>query len=148
MDLINHVKNVLDSFEKLTGKKIIKRSSPVIDYKKIENGKFVLVSHNTEKDPILNYGNAFALNLWEMDWNSFITTPSRKTAEEDKREKRKEMLEIVTQQGYYDNYEGIRISSLGKRFLIKDAIIWCVFNENGKKIGHAAFFDKIEYLSL
>ena len=83
-----------------------------------------------------------------MDWNSFIKTPSRKTAEEDKREKRKEMLEIVTQQGYYDNYEGIRISSLGKRFLIKDAIIWCVFDENGKKIGHAAFFDKIEYLSL
>ncbi len=148
MDLINHVKNILDSFEKLTGKKIIKRSSPVSDYKKIEHGQFVLVSHNGSDDPILNYGNQFALKVWEMNWDEFVKTPSRKTAEDDKRAKRKEMLEIANKQGYFDNYEGIRISSTGKRFIIKDAIIWNVFNENGKKIGQAAFFDRIEYLSL
>lgn len=148
MDKINHVRNILDSFEQLTGKKIITRTLPASDYKKIESGQFVLVSHNEFKDPILNYGNTFALNLWEMDWNSFVKTPSRKTAEVDKREKRQEILEIVNKQGYYESYEGIRISSTGKKFRIKGAIIWTVFNNERKKIGQAAFFDKIEYLSL
>ena len=27
---------------------------------------FVLLSHGTEADPVLNYGNAAALKLWEM----------------------------------------------------------------------------------
>ena len=148
LNRVNHVKNILDSFEKLTGKEIIKRSSPERDYKNIKSGHFVLVSHNGLEDPILNYGNSFALKLWEMDWNSFIQTPSRNTAEKDKQGKRQEILEIVNKQGYLEAYEGIRISSTGKRFLIKEALIWTVFNKEKKKICQAAFFDKIEYLSL
>jgi len=42
---------------------------------------FVVVSHGTEADPILNYGNRAALILWEMSWQELIHTPSRLTAE-------------------------------------------------------------------
>ncbi len=146
MDKVQHVQRLLNSFNRLTGKSIIERSSPKEDLKKVEEGDFVLVSHNGANDPILNYGNPFALNLWELSWDEFTRTPSRKTAEADLREKRQQMLSIAEKQGYFDNYEGIRISRTGKRFLIKNAIIWNVLDENNKKIGQAAYFTEIEHL--
>ncbi|MBI34070.1 MAG: MEKHLA domain-containing protein [Flavobacteriales bacterium] len=147
MNKIEHIQNVLNSFEKLTGKALIYRKSPEEDFFQIENGKFVLVSHNGAEDPILNYGNQFALNLWEMNWSEFIKTPSRKTAESDLQSKRRKMLDTVLRQGYYDEYEGVRISSSGKRFKIKNAIIWNVNNEKGDYIGQAAYFNSLEYLT-
>ena len=146
MDKVEHIKNVLNSFEKLTGKTIINRLNPEMDVLAIENGEFVLVSHNEAKDPILNYGNQFALKLWEMSWDDFIKTPSRKTAEPDLRSKRREMLSIVSKQGYFDNYQGIRISSSGKKFKIKNAVVWNVSNEHGEYLGQAAHFKTIEHL--
>jgi hypothetical protein len=47
---------------------------------KIFPAPFVLVSHGTEADPVLNYGNAAALALWEMSWAELTRTPSRRTA--------------------------------------------------------------------
>ena len=38
---------------------------------------FVLVSHGTEVDPVLNFGNQTALTLWEMSWEELTRTPSR-----------------------------------------------------------------------
>ena len=146
MDKVEHIKNVLNSFEKLTGKTIINRLNPEMDFLEIENGEFVLVSHNEAEDPILNYGNQFALKLWEMSWDDFIKTPSRKTAEPDLRGKRWEMLSIVSKQGYFDNYEGIRISSSGKQNKKKNAVVWNVTNEHGEYLGQAAYFKTIEHL--
>lgn len=146
MDKVQHVQRLLNSFERLTGKSIVERFSPEEDLIKVEEGNFVLVSHNGADDPILNYGNPFALNLWELNWDEFTKTPSRKTAELDLREKRQQMLAIAEKQGYFDKYEGVRISSSGKRFLIKNAIIWNVFDENNDKIGQAAYFNEIEHL--
>ena len=146
MDKVKHVQRLLNSLEKLTGENIIKRTTPKEDLKKIERGEFVLVSHNTAEDPILNYGNPFALKLWELNWEEFTKTPSRNTTEHDLREKRQKMLKITEKQGYFDQYEGIRVSASGKRFKIKNAIIWNVLNESNFKIGQAAFFNEIQYL--
>ena len=147
MEKVEHIKNVLNSFEKLTGKKIINRRSPEEDFLEIENGRFVLVSHNGAEDPILNYGNQFALKVWEMNWEDFIKTPSRKTAEADLRKNRDEMLKTVSKKGYFDKYGGIRISSTGKRFKIKNAVIWNVNDENDNYLGQAAYFKTIEYIT-
>ena len=146
MDKVEHVRNILNSFQRLTGRFIIDRKNAKKDFLEIENGDFILVSHNCLKDPILNYGNQFALRLWEMNWNEFIKTPSKKTAEPDLRENRSKMLNIVSKQGYFDQYEGIRVSSTGKRFKIKNAIIWNVSDDKGNFIGQAAYFNSIEYL--
>ena len=146
MNKVQHVKNVLNSFENLTGRTIIKRTTPEADLLEIENGEFFLVSHNKEDDPVLNYGNKNALKLWELSWDNFIKTPSRKTAEADLRIKRKEMLNTVSKQGYFEKYEGIRVSSKGKRFKIKNVVIWNVKDENGLYLGQAAYFNTIESL--
>lgn len=146
MNKIEHIRNILNSFEKLTGRVLIERTSPYKDFMNIETGAFVLVSHNELKKPVLNYGNHFALGLWEMSWEDFVKTPSSRTAEVYFREKRSAMLEVVSKQGYFENYEGIRISSTGKRFKIKNATIWNVNNDKGKFIGQAAYFESVEHV--
>ena len=47
----------------------------------------------------------------------------------------------VTRNGFVNNYEGIRISKTGRRFLVKNAIVWNVLDENGAYSGQAATFD-------
>lgn len=107
---------------------------------------FVLVSHGTEADPILNYGNQLALQLWEMDWQQLTQTPSRLTAEPISQETRNQLLAQVQTQGYVSGYEGIRISSTGRRFRISNVIVWDVLDENNDRCGQAATFDRWEFI--
>lgn len=44
-------------------------------------GNFVLVSHNTDPDPLFIYANRTAQELWELPWDQFCGMPSRKSAE-------------------------------------------------------------------
>jgi hypothetical protein len=103
---------------------------------------FVVVSHGTEPDPILNYGNQAALDLWEMTWERLICMPSRQTAEPVNQEERARMLRQVEAQGYYDRYRGVRISATGRRFLVEEAIVWTVMDEQGLRLGQAATFSR------
>lgn len=107
---------------------------------------FVLVSHGTEADPILNYGNQSALQLWEMDWHQLTQTPSRLTAEPIEREERARLLEQAQTQGYISDYQGIRISRTGRRFHISNVIVWDVLNEQNDRCGQAATFDRWEFI--
>lgn len=59
---------------------------------------------------------------------------------------RSNSTETVAAQGYIDNYQGVRISSTGKRFMIKQCIVWEVFDSDGVRRGQAATFDDIEPL--
>jgi len=99
-----------------------------------------------EADPILNYGNQAALNLWELSWEYLLTTPSRLTAEADDRAERERMLMQARAKGYYDGYRGVRISSTGRRFLVEQAVIWNVIDPAGHRIGQAATFSQWSYL--
>jgi len=107
---------------------------------------FVLVSAGPEADPILNFGNANALALWEMPWEQFIRTPGRLTAEAPLREERARFLAEVTTKGFIDNYSGIRISSTGKRFRIAQATVWTLLSPALVPCGQAARFDHWEWL--
>ena len=107
---------------------------------------FVLVSHGTETDPVLNYGNQAALALWEMSWDEFTRTPSRLTAEAPNREERARLLDAVTSRGFIDDYSGVRISKNGRRFRISNATVWNLISEDGKSCGQAAMFSHWEFL--
>ena len=101
---------------------------------------FVIVSHGTEADPVLNYGNRAALDLWEMTWEQLTSTPSRLTAEPMNREERARMLAVAATQGYFTGYRGVRISATGKRFLVEDATVWNVVDASGILAAVAAMF--------
>lgn len=132
---------LLNSYQKLLGRELIARNSKLLyQSKALFMAPFVVVSHGIESDPILNYGNKIALDLWEITWDSFISTPSRLTAEPMNQETRQEMLSKVTQQGFVENYQGVRITSTGKRFLAEQVTVWNLTDAHNHFCGQAATF--------
>ena len=132
---------LLDSFHRWTGRELLPRGGlPDEQAQRLFAAPFIVVSHGVEADPILNYGNQQALDLWELSWEQLTRTPSRLTAEPTNQEERARMLAIAEAQGYFSGYRGIRISSKGTRFLIEDATVWNVVNRQGVRLGQAATF--------
>jgi hypothetical protein len=141
--MASHVQLLLDSFARLLGRELISRQgSAEAQAERLFQAPFVVVSHGTEADPILNYGNAAALALWEMDLATLTRTPSRLTAEPVHRDERARLLERTRRDGYVDDYAGIRISSTGRRFRIEQAIVWNLVDAAGMHHGQAATFDR------
>ena len=135
------------SLKHFTGRDLLPGNfSPAEFAEKVFHAPFVLVSHGTEIDPVLNYGNASALALWEMSWAEITRTPSRLTAEAPNREERVRLLEMVRTHGFIDDYSGIRISKNGRRFKISRATVWNLISEHGRLCGQAAMFLRWEFL--
>lgn len=135
-----HTRRLLDSYRRWLGRDLIERTGTLAEQSRaLFEAPFVVVAHGTEADPILNYGNAVALKLWEMDLESLLRTPSRMTAEPMHRDERALLLERTTRDGYVDDYQGIRISRTGRRFRIERAIVWNVM-DGDERVGQAATF--------
>lgn len=130
---------LLNSYERLLQRPLLVRPSTIAEQAKaLFEASFMIVSHGLEEDPILNYGNQTALNLWEMTWEELTQMPSRQTAESIHQSKRAQLLEQVAAKGYIDQYEGVRISSTGKRFLLQGVIVWNILDEADHYWGQAA----------
>jgi hypothetical protein len=106
----------------------------------------VIVSHGIEKDPVFNFGNKIALELFELDWDRFIQVPSRESVEITNRTERRKLMRQVTTNGYIGNYTGVRVSSSGVRFLIEDATIWNIIDTEDVYYGQAAMFENWEMI--
>lgn len=146
--IVQWSQRLLDSYRHWTRSELIERTGGAQHQAHtLFEAPFVVVSHGVEADPILNYGNRTALDLWELSWDRFIQTPSRLTAEPDNRPERGRMLEQARVNGYCDGYRGVRISSTGRRFLVEQALIWTVIDSDGRPIGQAATFSRWSRLS-
>lgn len=138
-----HTQLLLDSYRRWLGRELIPRDGSAEDQARgLFEAPFVVVSHGTQADPILNYANRTALELWEMDIPALLQTPSRLTAEPVHRDERARLLERTTRNGYVDDYQGIRISSTGRRFRIEQAIVWNLVDAAGAFRGQAATFSR------
>ncbi len=146
-EIANWSQLLLDSYYRFFDRQLVEREGDLeTQAKALFLSNFVVVSHGREENPILNYGNQVALNLWEMDWHDFTRTPSRQTAEPVAQEERQEMLARAANQGFITNYQGVRISSTGKRFLIKEGTIWNLKQPDGSICGQAATFSNWVFL--
>lgn len=145
--IIAHTQLVARSLNHWTGRALLPGLfNPLGLAKNVFTAPFVLVSHGTETDPVLNYGNAAALALWEMSWEELTRTPSRLTAEAPNREERARLLAAVTKDGFIDNYSGVRISKNGRRFRIAQATVWNLLDDKGRYSGQAAMFSHWEFI--
>jgi MEKHLA domain len=145
--VVAHTACLARSLKHFTGRDLLAGSSdPVTFSREVFDAPFVLVSHGTEGDPILNYGNRAALTLWEMTWEELTRTPSRFTAEAPNREERARLLAEVAARGFIDDYSGVRISKSGRRFRIHQATVWNLITEAGQSCGQAAMFDRWDFL--
>lgn len=144
---VQHVQRLLDSYERWLKQPLIDRAgNSAIQAERLYLAPFVVVSHGIQIDPILNYGNEMALRLWETDFATLTSTPSRLTAEPMHRDERAQLLERTAREGYVDDYRGIRISRSGKRFHIDQAIVWNLVDDAGQYLGQAATFSEWKFL--
>ncbi|MCE9631351.1 MAG: MEKHLA domain-containing protein [Planctomycetia bacterium] len=142
-DWVAHAGLLLDSFSQRLGRELVAREgSAVAQAERLYRAPFVVVSHGTDDDPLLSYGNAAALALWEMDADLLTRTPSRLTAEPMHRGERARLLERTRSDGFVDDYTGVRISRTGRRFRIERAVVWNLTDAREIHRGQAATFDK------
>ena len=149
-ELLQHIQLLLCSFHHWTGNDLLPiphHQSPVEVANSLFNADFIVVSHGSEADPIFNYGNQKALDLWQMDWQTFTSTPSRYTVEPMEHEEREQLLAQAKFQGYVSNYRGVRIASNGDRFYINNVILWNVVDKQGNLWGQAATFHNWEAIA-
>jgi hypothetical protein len=145
--LIVHIQRLLDSYLHWTGRELVQAGkSPKERVEELFYQHFVVLSHGTQEDPVLNYGNQAALAIWEMTWEEFTNMPSSLTAEPINRAERTRLLSQVASYGYINDYRGVRISKSGRRFLVEQAIVWNILDTNGRYVGQAATFNHWTYL--
>ena len=145
--VIRHSQCLLYSFKYWTGRSLLDTSGSLAQIaQQLFEAPVVLVSHGTEPDPIFNYGNRRALELWELDWEQFTRMPSRKTAEPMVQEERDRLLAETATNGV-SNFSAVRISSTGKRFQIADGILWNVLDEPNQQCGQAAVYSKCTFIT-
>lgn len=144
--VIRQSQRLLYSFQYWLGNSLLDVSgSPEEIAQALFEAPFVLVSHGTQADPIFNYGNRKALELWQLSWEEFTCMPSRKTAQEVVQQERNRLLAETTSKGF-SNFSGVRITSTGQRFQIEDGILWNLLDENYQFCGQAAVYSNCKFI--
>lgn len=144
--VVHHSQLMMSSYERWTGRTLLNTAgSPREIAQALFEADFALVSHGMEADPIFNYANRKALQLWELSWEDFTSMPSRNSAQEVVQEERNRLLTETTAKGF-SNYSGVRISVSGKRFYIEDGIIWNLLDEENQYRGQAAMFFNYKFI--
>ena len=141
----SHADLLCNSYERWTGKSLITEdfaSASKAEY--LFKAPFALLSHHKPlQDPILNYGNLTVLELFGLSWDELQQMPSRLTAEPQVRQERACLMKRVSDNGFIDDYSGVRISKSGKRFLIERATVWNLIDSDGIYQGQAAVFSDL-----
>jgi len=130
---------IADSFARLTGGPLVDDALPLADA--LWSAQRVILAHGTQADPVFFYGNAMALDLFEIAADAFLRMPSRLSAEPPGRDERARLLDRVTRDGFIADYSGVRISAKGRRFRIEQAVVWTLIDPDGLSHGQAATFD-------
>lgn len=145
-DVIVQSKRILSSFKHWTGKRLLEIEVTSEELAEaLFMAPFPVASHGTEADPIYNYGNRLALELWQLDWDNFIKMPSRNSAERLEQTERQRLLKETQAKGIC-NWQGVRISSKGQRFFVRDGLIWNLLDEQNQICGQAATYSQWEFI--
>ncbi len=145
--LAEHITLLRQSYQRLLGKDFGPANLELIAFAEaIYHAPYVVVSHDTQADPVFNYANLLAQQLFELTWQEFIQLPSRCSAEPPNQWERAQLLESVASQGYSQGYEGIRIAKSGRRFRIQDVTVWNLMDNGGQYHGQAAIYSQWQFL--
>lgn len=136
----DHILLLSSSYQRLLHRPLLDVQHPDSLGLQAFSADFVLLSHNADADPVFNYANQKALELFEFSWEELIGLPSRLSAETGNQQAREQALAKVAEQGYMEHYNAVRISKSGRRFRILDVVIWNVNDRQGADHGQAACF--------
>jgi PAS domain-containing protein len=114
----------------------------------LESWKYPVLCHSgtpsSGHDPVFTFVNDAACRLFLYDKMKFIGLKSKLSALAEDREGRSKMLMQAGENGYISNYAGVRVNSQGKRFKIKDALVWTLKDDSGMEIGQATVIPEWE----
>ncbi len=144
--LTEHVELLRYNLKHWTGCGLMDECNALTAARQLYFAPFALLSHGVENDPVMNYANRTAQQLFEMEWHEFVKLPSRLSAEAVLQQERDILLKRVGQNGYIDDYSGVRISKTGNRFLIDHATVWNLLDAQGTPRGQAAMFSIWQHL--
>ena len=100
-----HVTRLLRSYRELVGRDLLDPALPPDEQARLLYfAPYAVVSHNVAEEPIFNYGNQTALQLFAMTWEEFTALPSRLSAEPLHQPERARLFEQVRAKGYIDDY--------------------------------------------
>ncbi|AEG02862.1 MEKHLA domain-containing protein [Methylomonas methanica] len=142
----DHIALLVDSYENLLQRRFTENTDADTLGQKLFTAEFALLSHNTDPDPLFNYANQKAMDLFELSWDELIGMPSRLSVEPENHQARERLMAKVTATGFVENYTGIRVSKTGRRFRIDNAVIWNLYGRQGEYQGQAAYFSDWVYL--
>lgn len=146
-EIISHSRLLADSYQFWTGQELFPEISNDLELSHaMYFAPFVVVSHGLEKDPIFNYGNLQAQQLWQLSWAEFTSMPSRLSAEPIEVVKRNKLLAEGRKRGITYIDQAIRINKEGKRFYIKDVVLFNLQDDNNKYQGQGAVYAKWEFI--
>ena len=145
--LAAHVARLQASLRHWTGRELVDETLPLSEQaRRLFEAPFALLSHDAAPDPVFTYVNRTAMALWEMDWTAMTNLPSRLSAEPMEQAARARFLADVAARGFVDRYEGVRIAKSGRRFRIRNALLWNLLDETGQFCGQAAMFSDWQFL--
>lgn len=143
--LAAHAALLIRSCRRWTGRDLVDPALPPVDAARaLYYAPFVVLSHDTAPDPCFTYANATAQRLFEIPWSEFVGMPSGHSAEPVARAERERLLARVARDGYIENYSGVRIARSGRRFQVRNALVWNLVDEAGNYAGQAACFSDWE----
>ena len=96
-----------DSYRRITGNHLVEAADDAALARALYEAPFVLVSHDTQADPVFRYANLAAQELWGYDWDEFTCLPSRLSAEAPLREERERLLAEAKRQATMKAIENI-----------------------------------------
>lgn len=128
------------SFKSLVGRSLVdKERGPEWLY---GDAPFVVLAHNADLDPTFVYGNVAAQRLFGYTWSELTKLKSRLSAGPAERDARQELLKAVANNGFIENYRGLRVKKSGLRFWMEDGVVWQLRDRFGIGVGQAAMFSK------
>jgi len=142
------VARVAESFAHVTGRSLYEEAGldPKAPGRSAWMGGVALLTHRGDAGAMLNYGNGFALRLWECDWDALVALPSAATAPPEDIADRENLMRRVARDGFAGGYSGRRISRTGRLFVIENATVWRLIDRSGDSFGVGAFFRDYRYL--
>lgn len=145
--LAPHVARLVTSLRHWTGRDLVAPDLPIVEQaRQLFYAPFALLSHDGERDPLLNYGNLTGMQLFELSWSELTATPSRLTAAAVHQDERARLLASVARRGFIDDYRGVRVAKSGRRFMVENATVWNLLDEVGAPCGQAATFANWHFL--
>lgn len=141
MNLLTHLEIIKYSYTLLTSRDLPLSSNDNL-INAFDQCSFPIASHDNSSEPLFNYANRAALNLFKMTSKQMIGLPSKDSALPIDQDERSLILEQVIKYGFIEHYQGKRVASDQSIFHIQDATVWNLLDHEKKYYGQAVIIFK------